>query len=87
MKPKELEVLAEAVQAESYRKRALDIQKRCALLHQNPFIIHVFDGRGCQAFPDIDTLTPRALGLDVKGIDWNRIAEKVILDPYSVVGY
>jgi hypothetical protein len=28
MKPKELEALAEAVQAESYRKHALDIQKR-----------------------------------------------------------
>ena len=34
VKPRELEALVEAVQAESYRKHAMDIQKGCAHYHR-----------------------------------------------------
>jgi len=52
-----------------------------------PLITHVSNHKSCQTFQNIDAQTTHSLGLDAEGFDWDRIAEKVTLDPYLAMGY
>ncbi|KAF9247109.1 Homeodomain-like protein, partial [Melanogaster broomeanus] len=61
VKAKELEALAEAVQTENYRKRALDAQR----------------GYRSSNFPNVGDQATNFLELDKEGLDWDRIAEKM----------
>lgn len=84
VKARELEVLAEAVRTENYRKHALDAQSR--FLRSLSFVILSSYGiklfyRGRPAFSDVGDQSPNYLELNKEGLDWDRIAEKVRRSP------
>lgn len=78
MKAKELEVLAEAVRTENYRKYALENQTMCALqsFQNDRYSLNVI-GSTRAALGSVNTELEAFVENNTAGIDWERVAEKV----------
>ena len=78
MKAKELEVLAEAVRTENHRKRALEAQKGYVGCQFARIMLTTANPRGLPSFAPRDDTSQNFFEWNTDGIDWGRVAEKVL---------